>query len=316
MRDLYVSVRDEHVKEEVGTVHANSIVVIGGTGRLGEPVTRRLRADGYVVRVFTRSPEKARAKFGAECEIVVGDVEDQLSLDVALKGCHGVHINLDGGPDPDLERRGVENITRAAVKAGIQRISYLSGATVSEENCWFVGTHAKFHAEAAIRASGVPYSIFKPTFFMESLPSYVRGKRASVIGNQPHVWHWVAAADYARMVSSAYAASAAANKDFYVYGPQPYTLREALQKYCAIVHPEATVGNLPLWAASMLARLTRQKELEALLPFFRYTEKIGEKGDPTEANTLLGAPTTTLEQWCESQLRSSPICIKARTDSG
>lgn len=281
--------------------NSNAILVIGGAGRLGEPVARRLRADGYSVRVFTRTPDKARAKFGAEYEIAVGDVEDRLSLDTALKGCQGVHINLEGGLDPDLERRGVENIAQAAAKAGLQRISYISGATVREENRWFVGTRAKFSAEAAIRASGVPYSIFKATFFMESLPSYVRGKRASIIGNQPHSWRWVAAADYAQMVSNAYAAAAAANKDFYIYGPHAYTLREALQKYCAIARPEAIIGNLPLWAASMIARLTRQRELEAILPFFRYTEKVREEGDPKEANTLLGAPTTTLEQWCRLQ---------------
>lgn len=170
-------------------LYLNSILVIGGIGRLGEPVARRLCADGYTVRVFTRNPEKARAKFGSEYEIVTGNVEDSLSLDAALKGCQGVHINLEGGPDPDLERRGVESIARAAARAGLQRISYLSGATVREENCWFPGTRAKFKAEAALRSSGVPYTIFKATFFMESLPGYVSGKRASVIGNQPHSWH-------------------------------------------------------------------------------------------------------------------------------
>lgn len=279
-----------------------SILVIGGTGMLGEPVARRLCADGYQVRVFTRTPDKARAKFGAEYEIVVGNVEDRLSLDTALKGCQGVHINLEGGPDPDLERRGVENIAQAAVKAGLQRISYISGASVKEENCWFAGTRAKFQAEAAIRASGVPYVIFKPTFFMESLPRYVRGKRANVIGNQPHPWHWVAAHDYARMVSKAYATPEAVNKDLFIYGPEAYTMLEALKKYCAIVHPDATVSSLPLWVAAMIARLARQKELENALPFFRYTEKVREEGDSKEANALLGAPTTTLEQWCKLQV--------------
>lgn len=288
-------------------LNSKLILVVGGTGRLGEPVARRLQADGYLVRVFTRVPDKACAMFGPGYEITAGDVEDRLSLEKALKGCYGVHINLEGGLDPDLERRGVENIVQAAASAHVQRISYISGATVSEENCWFAGTRAKFYAEAAIRASGIPYSIFKPSFFMESLPSYVSGKRASVIGHQPHRWHWVAAADYARMVSNAYWSPGAVNKDFYVYGPQAYTLREALEKYCAIVHPDVTVGNLPLWAASILARLTRQEALRAVLPFFHYAGKVGENGDPGEANALLGMPTTTLEQWCHLQVKGKEV---------
>ena len=102
-----------------------SILVVGGTGMLGEPVARRLRAEGHHVRIFTRNPGQAQAKFGADYEVVAGDVEDLPSLESALKGCDGVHINLEGGLDPDLERRGTVNIVRAAGNASIHRITYL-----------------------------------------------------------------------------------------------------------------------------------------------------------------------------------------------
>jgi hypothetical protein len=32
-----------------------------------------------------------------------------------------------------------------------------------------------------------------------------------------------------------------------------------------------------------------------------YFDKVGELGDPTEANQLLGAPTTTLDAWIEQR---------------
>jgi len=268
---------------------------------LGEPVARRLRADGYQVRIFTRNVEKARAKFGAEYEIAAGDVEDRASLDAALLGCQAVHINLDGGLDPDLERRGAENVVAAAAKAGIQRITYLSGTSVTKENCWYAGTKAKFEAEAAVRASGVPYTIFQATFFMETLPRFVRGTRASILGSQPHPWHWVAADDYARMVSKACGTPEATNKTLHVFGPQPRTTRQALQTYCDIARPDAKVSTVPFWMASLIARLSRDKELEAVVPFFRYSEVVAEAGDPAEADALLGAPMTTLEQWCKAQ---------------
>jgi uncharacterized protein YbjT (DUF2867 family) len=268
---------------------AKTILVVGGTGMLGEPVARRLSADSYQVRIFTRSLDKARAKFGAEYEVAAGDVEDQPSLLAALQGCQAVHVNLDGGLDPDLERRGAENVVAAAAKAGIQRVTYLSGTSVTKENCWYTGTKAKFEAEAAVRASGVPYTIFQATFFMETLPRFVRGTRASILGSQPHPWHWVAADDYARMISKAYVTPEAANKTLHVFGPQPWTMRQALQSYCATVRPNAKVG------------LSRDKELETVLPFFRYSDKVAEAGDPAEADALLGAPTTTLEQWCKAQ---------------
>lgn len=278
-----------------------AILVIGGTGMLGEPVVRCLQADGYPVRVLTRSPNKARAIFGEGIEVIKGDVEDVSSLEAALQGCLGVHINLNGGFDADLERRGTANVAHAACRANVTRLTYLSGASVFAENCWYAGTRARFEAEAAIRASGVPYTIFKATYFMESLHRFVHGKRALLIGKQPFPWHWLAAEDYARMVAKAYATPSAANQLLFVYGPQALMMRDALQIFCRTAHPDASLTPMPIWLAKLIARLGNRKELQAALPFFAYCEKVGEGGDPSEANALLGAPTITLEQWSKSQ---------------
>lgn len=276
----------------------NTILVIGATGMLGEPVTRRLHANGHDVKIFTRRAESAKTKFGAEYEVITGDVENPASLDAAMQGCQGVHINLDGGQDPDLERRGVENIARVAAQAGVARITYLSGASVREENGWYAGTKAKLAAEAALVKSGVPYTIFRATFFMETLPRFVQGKRASILGNQPHPWHWLAADDYARMVVAAYATPAAANKTLTILGPEPWTLHQALEIYCRIARPEAKISAIPFWMASLIAGLSRDPALQAAIPFFKYSGQVPESGDSSEANRLLGTPTMTMEQWC------------------
>lgn len=280
-----------------------SILVVGGTGMLGEPVARRLRAEGHHVRIFTRNPGQAQANFGADYEVVAGDVENLPSLESALKGCDGVHINLEGGLDPDLERRGTVNTVRAAGDAGIHRITYLSGTSVRQENDWYAGTKAKHAAETAIRSSGIPYTVFQATFFFESLPKFVRGARATILGNQPHPWHWLAADDYARMLAKAYGTPEAANKTFHIFGPQPLTTRQALETFCRIARPDVKIGSLPFWMATAIATMSGDKMLKAVLPFFRYTEQVAEEGNPAEANALLGAPTTTLEQWSTQQAK-------------
>jgi uncharacterized protein YbjT (DUF2867 family) len=185
---------------------------------LGEPVARRLRADGYRVRVLTRSPDKARARFGEAFEVVAGDALDLASLDQALEGCHGVHINLPGFPP--LEVNGAANVARCAARAGVSRLTYISGASVCEKNAWFPLTRAKLEAEVAIRAAGLPCTIFRPTWVMETLRRFADGRWAVVFGKAPLPYHWVAASDYARMVSRAYDTPAAANKAFPVFGPE------------------------------------------------------------------------------------------------
>lgn len=280
------------------------ILVIGGTGMLGEPVARQLLVEWFGVRVLSRSPEKAQARFKPPFEIAQGDVEDFGAIRAALEGCQGVHINLHGLFDPDLERRGAETVVRAALQAGIERISYLSGASVCEENAWFADTKARLMAENCIRSSGIPYTIFRAHFFMETLVKLVRGKLLLQIGRHPHPYDWVASADYARMVARAYATDQAACKVFYVCGPQAWTMREALGILQRTAYPDHRLVYLPIWAARLIARAGNRQELLAVLPFFEYCEKIHTNlsGDPTEANAVLGAPVTTLEQWARQAL--------------
>jgi uncharacterized protein YbjT (DUF2867 family) len=230
-------------------------------------------------------------------------VEDPRSLELAIRGCQGIHLSLHGGSRPDLERLGTINTVRAAAGSEITRITSLSGASVVEENCWFPETRARLGAEQAIRESGVPFTIFKASWFMESLEKFVHGKRAFVFGKPVKPWHWVAAADFARMVSAASALPAAENKTLFVYGPEAYAIGAALQRYCAIACPDVRLTPMPFWAAQTMAVVGRRQELKATLPFFRYCERVRthEAGTPDEANALLGAPTTTLEQWSKLQ---------------
>jgi uncharacterized protein YbjT (DUF2867 family) len=288
------------IVEEI--VMIQKILVIGGTGMLGEPVARRLQAEGFGVRMLSRDPGKARTRFQPPFEVAAGDVENSASLEAALDGCQGVHINLHGLFDPDLERRGAEAVAQAASLAGLQRITYLSGASVCQENTWFPDTQARLLAEEVIRTSGVPYTIFRANFFMETLHNLVRGKMLLQIGKHPHPYQWVASADYAGMVAKAYATPQAANRILYVCGPQSLTMRQALQVLQRTAYPSYRIVYLPLWAAGLIARLGWRRELQSVLPFFEYCEKVEIflSGSPDEANALLDAPATTLEAWAEA----------------
>jgi uncharacterized protein YbjT (DUF2867 family) len=243
---------------------------------------------------MARNVEQAARRFGHGFEFVEGDLADEWCLRVAAKNCFGIHINLSG----EIEQVGAERVSAVASKLKLERITYISGTSVAEENIWEPTIKRKFFAEQAIRESGVPYTIFCPTWFMEVLPKYVRGSRAFVFGKQPNPYHLIAAEDYARMVVAAYENKEAANKRLILHGPEGILFHDAVKRYCQAIHPEIQkVATMPYWLASLIAAIKDPKELKQASGFMAAFEKIGEWGDPSEANVLLGAPRVRLDDW-------------------
>jgi uncharacterized protein YbjT (DUF2867 family) len=294
IRDLGLPLVEVRRREQI----MKKVLVLGGTGMLGAPVARRLQADGFDVRLLARDPEKARAVSGDSFEIVAGDVTDLDSLERGLVGCEGVHVSV-GGP---VDRLSAENVAALAPQLGLERITYISGATASEQNRWFPMTAQKLDAESAIRESGVPYTFFCPTWPMEQLPRFARGGQPLLVGDRPNPYHWFAADDLGRMVSTAYQLQEAANRRFFVHGPEAMTMKDALERYCQVFYPEVdSVSVMPVDAARAVAKSTGNQMLGFFAELMAYFEQVGEMGDPAGANQLLGAPLMTLDAWIEQQ---------------
>lgn len=281
-----------------------TILVIGGTGMLGKPVARQLKADGFKVRLLARNPEKAQTLLGSGYEIVKGDVDDLSSLRSALTGVDGVHISLKGGPtEADFDRMdhlAVRDIARTARELGVGRVTLISAYAVSEEKADTPESRAKVKGEAALRSSGVPYTVFRCSWFMETLPMFVQGKNISLIGNQVHPLHWIAVEDYARMVSKSYQSDDALNKELYIFGPEALTMREAMQLYTEIAAPGVKLSPISTRMLSVLGWISFNPEWKSMATLMKHYERWGEDGSPAEADRLLGAPKVTLREWCES----------------
>jgi uncharacterized protein YbjT (DUF2867 family) len=284
------------------------ILVIGGTGLIGRPVARQLLEDGYDVRLLVRDPESARSRLGPGFDYAPGDVEDEPSLERALQGCDGVHLSLGGKSRADvirIEGEGGARVARLAAAAGTRLLTYVSGSLVHEEYGEKVPEHrAKLAAEQAITRSGVPYVFFRPTYFVDNLPRHIQGPRAVVLG-RPRPLHMVAAADFGRMVSRAFETPGVVGRNLFVHGPEAVTIAKALHLYCSLVEPEKRVVTVPLGVMRFIDGLLMAGKLRANLDLMGLLQSLGERGDPTEANRLLGAPTTTVREWCERQAAST-----------
>lgn len=280
------------------------ILVVGATGLVGRPVARQLADDGFDVRVLVRDIERARSLLGAGVDCAAGAVDDEDSLQRALRGCHGVHVSLAARRGEELdrvERDGTERVARRAADRGVTLLTYVTGSLVHVDYGEKIPEHrAKLGAEEAIEASGVPYVFFRPTYLIDNLPRHIQGGRAVALGRSPPL-HMVAAADFAHMVSRAFLAPQAARRDLFVHGPEEVTIADALRLYCKLVEPDKRVVTVPLPLMRLADRLFLGGELRANLELMGVLQRVGERGDPAEANELLGAPTTTVRQWCERE---------------
>ncbi|MGW8316000.1 MAG: SDR family oxidoreductase [Bacteroidales bacterium] len=272
------------------------ILVIGASGLLAAPVIRQLDSAGFDLRLFSRSVN--RSMFVNEYEIVNGDLFLPGDLEKAVDGCDAVHITVSGVD----EFKAAETIVTMAKKKEIQLVSLVSGATVKEENRWFEFTDKKFRAEQLLMNSGIPYLIFRPTWFFESLGLMVRDGKAMVLGRQPHPYHFVAADDFGKMVARACSDQEKWNGVYYVYGPERFLMKDLLEKYCRALHPEIKkVSETPLFVLKMIAGLTGNRMLKYATSLYAYFQKVEEPVIPERELRVLGEPELKFEQWLELQ---------------
>lgn len=274
---------------------SKKVLVIGATGLIGQAVAHQLKADGFFVRVFSRSHEKAASIFDSGYEVAEGNVLDPDALPVPFKGMECLYISL---PERDVPA-ALPNIVKIAKQEGIKHITYASGCTVKEENSWHPMIKGHFIGEKILSECGIPYTIFALTMVMDMIPRYANNGKPFIMGTQPHGWSWIYSGDLARMVSKAYTIEEAKNKRFTVFGPEKLTIPEAVDRFNSIFFPEAKPARpTPYWVMNLLALFIGNK-LRYPISIFKYFEDHPEEGNPEETNKLLGKPETGLKEFFE-----------------
>ena len=146
------------------------IVVVGATGKQGGAVARSLLDRGFRVRALTRNPQKPEAQALADqgAEVVQGDMEDRSSMERALEGAYGVFSvqNFwETGYDHEVQQG--KTVADAAKAAGVEHFVYSSVGSAHRQT-GIPHFESKWEIEEHVRQIGLPYTIFRPTFFMQN----------------------------------------------------------------------------------------------------------------------------------------------------
>lgn len=156
------------------------VLVIGATGPTGRQVLARAAARGIPVRSFARHPEALAGVAGAG-QVVQGDVTDPASIERALDGVDvivSVLGSMPGSGPQTLLSSGTQNLIDAADAHGVRRFVVVTGMGAGDSR-----GHGGFfydrlllplllnrvyadkdRQEAAVRASGLDWTIVRPGF--------------------------------------------------------------------------------------------------------------------------------------------------------
>ena len=244
------------------------ILVIGGTGVLGQRVVRRLRQDGLAVRVMTRAPARAAALQALGAQPVAGDLTDTASLRAACAGAEYVlaaaHGFLGRGhyASPDVDDAGHRALIDAAAQAGVKRFVYVSAFGASPTHpvdFW----RTKYAIERYLNSSGMAHVILRPSGFLEWHAhefigkSIVDGRKARMIGPGTKSRNFIAADDVAAIAVRALLGDFGEDSTLELGGPANYSNLEVARLYAQACGAPLRVSHLPARVAATLSRLIK-----------------------------------------------------------
>lgn len=203
-----------------------TVTIIGGSGRIGRLVIDRLLAGHAQVRVASRSARKASDLADRGVTLYDADIRSADSLKPALNGADVVMVSIEpGGASSGPDRpeatvySGVKNVL-AGSAAGLGRFVLLSQIYVTRPdhpmNSGGRLLDWRLRGEDAVRQSGLPYTIVRPSWFTST-----RAAGPAVVLEQGDRGDGkVAVGDVADACFQAMTLPAAAGKTFELYNGQ------------------------------------------------------------------------------------------------
>src|SRR4051812_33651129 len=152
------------------------IAIVGGHGQVARQLIHVLRrADHDPVALVRREEyrEDLEAR-GAEVRLLDIEQQDAAAFAAAFEGCAAVVFAAGGGPDGSIERKRTVDLEgslksiEAARTAGIERFVQVSAIGVDDplpddtSDVWRAYVEAKRDADAALRDSGLAWTILRP----------------------------------------------------------------------------------------------------------------------------------------------------------
>ncbi len=219
------------------------VLVTGASGRTGSEVVKALIAKGEKVRALVRDKQRAAAIQVPGVELVVGDVEKPETWDAALHGMDKVFLLSPEGPQmAELH----SELADAAKRAGVRHLVRMSILFSDPDSPLVIG---KWHGEADenVAASGVPYTIIRPVYFMQNMLGSAsmiasEGTFSGAMGDGKV--GFIDTRDIGNVAATVLVSDGHEGKTYPLTGPEALSMSELASKLTAVLGKEVKYVNV------------------------------------------------------------------------
>lgn len=281
------------------------ITVTGATGNIGRTLVELLTEAGEEVVAVSRNPRQVSSATPG-LRWAEGHVGDAASMRAPLTGARALFIVLGGelnafGENPDL-------VLRAAADAGVERVVLVSSQVSATRPQ--APSHARLREfEAAVRASGLDFTILRPGAFASNAFAWadaIRTKRtvfapfadvALPVVDPADIAAVAAAALRADGIGGAGGAGGHGGRVYELTGPEPVSPRQQAAVISAALGEEVTFVELSREEAhAAMARFMPEEAVEGTLDVLG-APLPAESRVSTDVATVLGRPAGGFAGW-------------------
>ncbi len=299
------------------------VFMTGATGFVGKHVAGRLLEDGHELRCLVRSEGSDETWFlkGLGAELAVGDILDPGSLAHAAAGCDavihlvGIIFERRGASFEQVHVEGTRNVLAAAKQAGAGRFVHMS-ALGTRSGAASAYHRTKWDAEEDVRASGLEYTIFRPSTiygpggeFIDMLARQVRMLPVvPVIGNGRYRMQPISVFDVAACFADCLSKAAAVNRVYEIGGPEAISYNELIDAICRVMGKRRLKAHIPVALVKPVAWLSELIMPKPLLTMDQLKMLLGDNVcDITAMREELGVEPARLAEALPAALHAGTV---------
>ncbi|MBQ6508789.1 MAG: NAD(P)H-binding protein [Flexilinea sp.] len=266
------------------------ILVTGGTGFIGRILVSHLVTLGYPVRLLLNpSRDYPKLPRGVSVEVAISSMNDERNLRASMKDIDtvfhlvgtewkGIHAEFE-----EVDIRAARMFSKVAMGMGVERFIYLSHIGADRASAYNL-LRAKAIAEAAIRESGVPYTIVRSGIvygqndhFTTTLRDFVRNTRGPLLipGGDETLIQPIWVEDLITTLMLCMDDDATLNRTVFAGGIETFTFRECLELVMEAIHKKKRI--IPI-QASLLRRLyiANEQWFPSSIPMYFWLDYMAE----------------------------------------